>query len=153
MLQHADQCVAAAIPFVFDPGQQLPRFDGAELRNFVGQADWIAVNDYEGKMLSDRTGWDTAEISRRVRGLIVTLGAEGSEVWVDGQKTHVPGVLASAVVDPTGCGDAYRGALLFGLENGWSLQRCAALGNQLGALKIAQRGPQNYTIDLTRIDL
>ena len=153
MLQHADQFVAAAIPFVFDPGQQLPRFDGAELRNFVGQADWIAVNDYEGKMLSDRTGWDTAEISRRVRGLIVTLGAEGSEVWVDGQKTHVPGVLASAVVDPTGCGDAYRGALLFGLENGWSLQRCAGLGNQLGALKIAQRGPQNYTIDLTRIDL
>ena len=153
MLQHADQFVAAAIPFVFDPGQQLPRFDGAELRNFVGQADWIAVNDYEGKMLSDRTGWDTAEISRRVRGLIVTLGAEGSEVWVDGQKTHVPGVLASAVVDPTGCGDAYRGALLFGLENGWSLQRCAALGNQLGALKIAQRGPQNYAIDLTRIDL
>ena len=153
MLQHADQFVAAAIPFVFDPGQQLPRFDGAELRNFVGQADWIAVNDYEGKMLSDRTGWDTTEISRRVRGLIVTLGAEGSEVWVDGQKTHVPGVLASAVVDPTGCGDAYRGALLFGLENGWSLQRCAALGNQLGALKIAQRGPQNYTIDLTRIDL
>ena len=153
MLQHADQFVAAAIPFVFDPGQQLPRFDGAELRNFVGQADWIAVNDYEGKMLSDRTGWDTAEISRRVRGLIVTLGAEGSEVWVDGQKTHLPGVLASAVVDPTGCGDAYRGALLFGLENGWSLQRCAALGNQLGALKIAQRGPQNYAIDLTRIDL
>ncbi len=153
MLQHADQFVASGIPFVFDPGQQLPRFDGAELRNFVGQADWIAVNDYEGKMLSERTGWDTAEISRRVRGLIVTLGAEGSEVWIAGQKTHVPGVLASAVVDPTGCGDAYRGALLFGLENGWSLQRCAALGNRLGALKIAQRGPQNYAIDLTRIDL
>ena len=153
MLQHADQFVAAGIPFVFDPGQQLPRFDGAELRNFVRLADWIAVNDYEGKMLSDRTGWDTAEISRRVRALFVTLGAEGSEVWIDGQKTHVPGVLASAVVDPTGCGDAYRGALLFGLENGWSMQRCAALGNQLGAIKIAQRGPQNYAIDVTRLDL
>ena len=153
MLQHADQFVAAGIPFVFDPGQQLPRLDGAELRNFVRLADWIAVNDYEGKMLSDRTGWDTAEISRRVRALFVTLGAEGSEVWIDGQKTHVPGVLASAVVDPTGCGDAYRGALLFGLENGWSMQRCAALGNQLGAIKIAQRGPQNYAIDVTRLDL
>ncbi|MBC7702437.1 MAG: carbohydrate kinase family protein [Rhodoferax sp.] len=153
MLQHADQFVAAGIPFVFDPGQQLPRFDGAELRNFVRLADWIAVNDYEGKMLSDRTGWDTAEISRRVRALFVTLGAEGSEVWIDGQKTHVPGVLASAVVDPTGCGDAYRGALLFGLENGWSMQRCAALGNQLGAIKIAQRGPQNYAIDVTQLDL
>ncbi len=153
MLQHADQFVAAGIPFVFDPGQQLPRFDGAELRKFVDQADWIAVNDYEGKMLSDRTGWDTAEISRRVRGLIVTIGAAGSDVWIDGQKTHVPGVAASAVVDPTGCGDAYRGALLFGLEKGWSLQRCAVLGNQLGAIKIAQRGPQNYSVDLTQINL
>lgn len=153
MLQHADQFVAAGIPFVFDPGQQLPRFDGAELRNFVAQSDWIAVNDYEGKMLSDRTGWDTAEISRRVRGLIVTIGAAGSEVWIDGQKTLVPGVLASAVVDPTGCGDAYRGALLFGLENGWSLHRCAALGNQLGAMKIAQRGPQNYDVDLKQLEI
>ena len=134
---------------MFDPGQQLPRFDGAELRNFVGQATWVAVNDYEGKMLSDRTGWDNAEISRRVKGLIVTLGAEGSEVWVDGHKTHVPAVTAAAVVDPTGCGDAYRGALLFGLENGWSLERCAALGNHLGSVKIAQRGPQNYQFALS----
>ncbi len=153
MVQHAEQFVAAGIPFVFDPGQQLPRFDGAELRNFVRQADWIAVNDYEGKMLSERTGWDTAEISRRVRGLIVTIGAAGSEVWIDGQKTHVPAVLATAVVDPTGCGDAYRGALLFGLENGWPLERCAALGNRLGAIKIAQRGPQNYALDLTQLGM
>ena len=153
MVQHAEQFVAAGISFVFDPGQQLPRFDGAELRNFVLQADWIAVNDYEGKMLSERTGWDTAEISRRVRGLIVTIGAAGSEVWIDGQKTHVPAVLATAVVDPTGCGDAYRGALLFGLENGWSLERCAALGNRLGAIKIAQRGPQNYALDLSQLGM
>lgn len=145
MVQHAEQFTAAEIPFVFDPGQQLPRFDGAELRHFVEQASWVAVNDYEGKMLSDRTGWDTAEISRHVRGLIVTLGAEGSEVWIDGHKTHVPAVPAKAVVDPTGCGDAYRGALLFGLEQGWSLGRCAALGNHLGSVKIAQRGPQNYS--------
>jgi adenosine kinase len=148
MVQHAEQFAAADIPFVFDPGQQLPRFDGAELRNFVELSTWVTVNDYEGKMLSDRTGWDNAEISRHVQGLIVTLGAEGSEVWVDGQMTHVPAIKASAVVDPTGCGDAYRGGLLYGLENGWSLERCAALGNHLGSVKIAQRGPQNYRFSL-----
>ena len=153
MLQHATQFAAADIPFVFDPGQQLPRFDGAELRNFVEQASWVAVNDYEGKMLSDRTGWDTAEISRHVRGLIVTVGAMGSEVWVDGHRTHVPAIPAAAVVDPTGCGDAYRGALLFGLEQGWPLERCAQLGNHLGSIKIAQRGPQNYSAALADLGL
>ncbi len=104
-------------------------------------------------MLSDRTGWDNAEISRHVRGLIVTIGAAGSEVWIDGQKTHVPAVTAAAVVDPTGCGDAYRGALLFGLEKGWPLERCAALGNHLGSVKIAHRGPQNYALDLAQMGL
>ena len=153
MLQHGVQLAGAGIPFVFDPGQQLPRFDGAELRTFVEQASWVTVNDYEGKMLSDRTGWSCAEISRRVRGLIVTLGGEGSEVWVDAQRTLVPTVKAAALVDPTGCGDAYRGALLFGLEQGWTLARCAALGNRLGALKIAQHGPQNYAVDLKLLDL
>jgi len=147
MLLHAEQFSAARIPFVFDPGQQLPRFDSAELKTFVEQASWVTVNDYEGKMLSDRTGWSSVEISRRVRGLIVTLGAEGSEVWVDGERTLVPAVRAAALVDPTGCGDAFRAALLFGLEQGWPLARCAALGSHLGALKIAQRGPQNYTVD------
>ena len=153
MLQHAEQFKAAGIPFVFDPGQGLPMFDGKELAHFVELATWVAVNDYEGKMLSDRTGWSSAELSRRVQGLTVTLGAEGSEVWVDGEKTGVPPAKASAVVDPTGCGDAYRGALLYGLEQGWSLARCAALGNRIGALKIAQRGPQNYTLDLKEIGL
>ena len=153
MVQHAAQFAHAGIPFVFDPGQQLPRFDGAELRTFVDQASWVAVNDYEGKMLSDRTGWDHAEISRRVRGLFVTTGAEGSEVWVDGRRTAVAPVKAAAVVDPTGCGDAYRGALLYGLENGWTLERCAALGNRLGAMKIAERGPQNYMLERTSLGL
>ncbi len=147
MLQHAEQFNAADIPFVFDPGQGLPMFDGADLARFIDQATWVTVNDYEGKMLSDRTGMTHADISRRVQGLVVTLGAEGCEVWVDGQKTLVPPVKATAVVDPTGCGDAWRGALLFGLEQGWSLAKCAALGNQVGALKIAQRGPQNYNVD------
>ena len=145
MLQHAEQFKAADIPFVFDPGQGLPMFDGAELAHFVQQATWVTVNDYEAKMLSDRTGWSSAELSRKVQGLVVTLGAEGSEVWIDGEKTQVPAVAAVSVVDPTGCGDAFRGALLFGLEQGWTLARCAALGSQLGAQKIATRGGQNYS--------
>ena len=147
MLQHAEQCRAAGIPFVFDPGQGLPMFSGEELAAFVEQADWVTVNDYEGKMLCERTGWSLAELSRKVRGLVVTLGAEGCEVWKKKKKTHVPGVAAAQVVDPTGCGDAWRGALLYGLERGWPLARCAALGNRVGALKIAERGPQNYRLD------
>jgi adenosine kinase len=147
MIQHAEQMHAAQIPFVFDPGQGLPMFDGADLARFISQASWVTVNDYEGKMLCDRTGWTPAQISRQVRGLIITLGAQGCEVWIDGEKTQVPAVTPTQVVDPTGCGDAWRGALLFGLEQGWDLARCAALGNRIGALKIAQRGPQNYRID------
>ena len=146
MLQHAQQFSAAGIPFVFDPGQGLPMFDGVELAAFIDQASWVTVNDYEGKMLCERTGLSNAEISRRVQGLVVTLGAEGCEVWMEGVKTVVPPVKAREIVDPTGCGDAWRGALLYGLEQGWDLPRCAALGNQVGALKIASRGPQNYEL-------
>ena len=146
MVQHAQQFKDAAIPFIFDPGQQLPRFDGAQLKQFIEMATWVAVNDYEGKMLCERTGWSFEEISRRVRGLVVTLGSQGSEVWEDGIKVHVPVVEAAQVVDPTGCGDSFRAALLYGLEKGWPLARCAALGSHLGALKIAQRGPQNYQL-------
>ena len=146
MLQHAEQFKAAGIPFVFDPGQGLPMFGGDELATFIDQATWVTVNDYEGKMLCERTGWSPAEISRRVQGLVITLGGEGCEVWTDGEKTHVPPVSARDVVDPTGCGDAWRGALLHGLEQGWSLVKCAELGNQVGAIKIASRGPQNYSL-------
>jgi adenosine kinase len=121
--------------------------------HFIELATWVTVNDYEGKMLSDRTGLSSAEISRKVQGLVVTLGEQGCEVWVDGIKTVVAPVKATEVVDPTGCGDAFRGALLFGLEKGWSLARCAALGNQLGALKIAQRGGQNYTLNLADLGI
>jgi len=153
MLQHAEQFKAAGIPFVFDPGQGLPMFDGKELAHFVELASWVVVNDYEGKMLSQRTGWSLAEISKRVRGLVVTLAAEGCEVWTQGEREHVPGVKPTAVIEPTGCGDAWRGALLYGLEKDWPLARCAALGNQLGALKIAQRGPQNYTVDRKALGL
>lgn len=147
MLMHSEQFAHADIPFVFDPGQGLPMFDGADLNRFIDQATWVTVNDYEGKMLSDRTGQDSAQISKRVKGLIVTLGAQGCEVWIDGHQTIVPPVKAQAVVDPTGCGDAWRGALLFGLEKGWPLEKCAHLGNQVGSIKIASKGPQNYSLD------
>ena len=151
MLQHAEQFKAAGSPFVFDPGQGLPMFDGQELAHFVELATWVTVNDYEAKMLCERTGLSCAELSLRVEGLLVTLGAQGCEVWVAGEKTIVPPVQAEAVVDPTGCGDAFRGALLFGLEQGWPLARCAALGNRVGALKIASRGGQNYSLDTAHL--
>jgi adenosine kinase len=155
MLQHAEQLAAAGIPFVFDPGQGLPMFDGAELRRFIEQASWVAVNDYEARMLSERTGMTIEQMSRALplRGIVVTLGAQGCEVWVNGEREQVPGVAAEAVVDPTGCGDAFRGALLYGLERGWPLARCAALGNRVGALKIAQAGPQNHRIDRAALGL
>jgi adenosine kinase len=144
---HAAQFSQAKIPFLFDPGQGLPMFDGAALSEFVALADWITVNDYEGKLLCDRTGLSCEQLSRQVQGLIITRGADGCDVWVDGEKTHVPPVQATEVLDPTGCGDAFRGALLFGLERGWPLVRCAALGNRVGAHKIAHNGCQNYTLE------
>lgn len=154
MLQHAAQLAQARIPFIFDPGQGLPMFNGDELRGFISQATWVAVNDYEGRMLCERTGTSLESLSRsHLAGIIVTLGAQGCDVWVQGQRTHVPGITADAVVDPTGCGDAFRAALLYGLERGWSLERCAGLGNRLGAIKIACSGPQNHTIDRAALAL
>jgi len=147
MLEHSAQFKAAGIPFVFDPGQGLPMFNGQELLALVEQATWIAVNDYEAKMLCDRTGLDLAGLSMKVQGLVVTLGEQGCQVWEQGQMTLVAPVKAKEVVDPTGCGDAWRGALLFGLEKGWPLAKCAALGNRVGALKVAAKGPQNYVLD------
>jgi adenosine kinase len=147
MWQHARQFKAAGISFIFDPGQQLPVFNGEEHKQLIDMADYVAVNDYEGAMLSERTGWSLAEISAKVKGLVVTLGEQGCDVWVNGEKTHVAPVKAAAVVDPTGCGDAFRAALLYGIERGWDLVRCCTLGNKIGAIKIAHRGGQNYTLD------
>ena len=152
MLQHAAQLHAAGIPFVFDPGQGLPMFNGQELLTFVEQASWVAVNDYEAQMLCERTGLDLSALSHKVQGLVVTLGAQGCQVWQQGQAVQVPLVAPKAVVDPTGCGDAWRGALLFGLLQGWDLPRCAALGNRMGALKVAAQGPQNYQLDFSPLD-
>jgi len=153
MLEHASQLAAAKIPFIFDPGQGLPMFDGAELRAFVDRASWVAVNDYEAQMLVERTGRSIEQMSRsHLRGIVVTLGAHGCELWQQGERTAVPGVAAREVVDPTGCGDAFRAALLYGLERGRSLVDCARLGNRLGALKIASRGGQNHVLDRTLAD-
>ncbi|WP_382328285.1 carbohydrate kinase family protein [Hydrogenophaga sp. UC242_50] len=147
MLTHARQLHEAGVPFVFDPGQGLPMFNGEELRQFIGLASWVTLNDYEAQMLCDRTGLTLDAIAAQVRGLIVTLGAEGCDVWDGGAaKVRVAGLPAATVVDPTGCGDAFRAALLHGLEQGWPLQRCAELGNRMGAVKIASRGGQNYTL-------
>jgi len=146
MLVHAKQLHDAGIPFVFDPGQGLPMFNGEELRHFIELASWVAVNDYEAKMLTDRTGLSLEGIAEKVRGLVVTLGEQGCEVWADGKKTLVPGVKATEVLDPTGCGDAFRAALLHGIEQGWPMQQCVELGNRMGALKIASRGGQNYSL-------
>ncbi len=148
MTQHAEQFHAAGIPFVFDPGQGLPMFNGEELLRFVELADWAALNDYEARMLSDRTGLSYEALSQRLRGLVITLADQGCEIWQGGQRTHVAGVAAREVLDPTGCGDAFRAALLFGLERGWSLVQCAELGNRMGAEKIACRGGQNYRFTL-----
>jgi adenosine kinase len=154
MLRHAEQLSEAGIPFVFDPGQGLPMFDGKELLSLVERASWIAVNDYEAQMLCERTGKTLESISRsHLKGIVVTLAAKGCELWQNGERSVVPGVPASAVVDPTGCGDAFRSAMLFGLERGWTLARCAELGNRLGALKIASRGGQNHVLDRTFADV
>jgi adenosine kinase len=154
MLAHAAQLSSAGIPFVFDPGQGLPMFDGAELQRFVEQATWVALNDYEARMLCDRTGQSLETLSRsHLRGVIVTLGAQGCDLWQQGVRSHVPGVAATRLLDPTGCGDAFRGALLFGIERGWSLERCVELGNRVGAIKIASLGGQNHRLDRVALGL
>ncbi len=145
---HAEQLHASGVPFVFDPGQGLPMFDGAELRQLVEWADWAALNDYEARLLCDRTGLSLADLSQRLRALVVTLGEHGCDVFQDGQCTRVAGERASAIVDPTGCGDAFRAALLYGLAHGWGVVQAARLGNRMGAAKIATQGGQNYRFSL-----
>jgi adenosine kinase len=154
MLAHAAQLASAGIPFVFDPGQGLPMFDGPELKAFIAQATWIALNDYEARMLCDRTGETLESLSRsHLRGVIVTLGAQGCDLWEQGARSHVPGVAAARILDPTGCGDAFRAALLYGIEAGWTMRRCVELGNRVGAAKIAHLGGQNHRLDRTTLNL
>ena len=149
MLSHARQLADAEIPFVFDPGQGLPMFDGDELRRFTAQASWVAVNDYEAAMLCERMGTTVAALSQQanLRGVIVTLGANGCEVWQAGVRSHVPGVVAEAVLDPTGCGDAFRAGLIFGIEKGYDWLTIGRMGNLMGALKVEHPGTQNQRFD------
>jgi adenosine kinase len=153
MLQHAAQLAQAKIPFIFDPGQGLPMFDGADLRDFVAKASWVAVNDYEGQMLCERTGETLESLSRsHLEGIVVTLGAEGCDLWQQGRCQRVPGIRVDDGVDPTGCGDAFRAPLLYGIEQGWPLERSVALGNRIGATKVAYRGGQNHPVDLAALE-
>ena len=152
MLQHARECAELGVPFVFDPGQGLPMFSADELKEFVRQADFVAVNDYEGKMLEEKTGATLESLAKQVKALVVTLGARGSLVLTDGQRHEVPCVEAEQVVDPTGCGDAYRAGLLHGIAAGWDWPTAARLGAVMGAIKIAHRGGQNHKPSRDEID-
>ena len=151
MQQHAREFAAARVPFVFDPGQGLPMFNGDELMEFIGLADYVAVNDYEAKLLADRTGRTIGDLAKLVKGLVVTMGAEGSQIHADGQRIDVPCVKAAKVVDPTGCGDAYRAGLLFGIVNELDWDETGRLASIMGSVKIGHRGAQNHR--LTRIEI
>jgi adenosine kinase len=144
MLQHARELVAAGIPFIFDPGQGLPMFSGEEVLAFLKDATYLAVNDYEGKMVEEKTGRSLADLASLVRAVIVTRGAEGSTIFADGKRHDIPTVTASKVVDPTGCGDAYRAGLLYGIGQGWDWEKTGRLASLMGSLKIASRGGQNH---------
>jgi adenosine kinase len=151
MWEHCHQLAAAGIPFVFDPGQGLPMFNGPELLELVDIASYLAVNDYEGEMLSQRTGLSLAKVAERVKAFIVTKGAEGADIYFDGKCIAIPPVPAAKVVDPTGCGDAFRGGLLFGLENGMDWETTGRLASLMGSIKITHQGPQNHQISKDEI--
>ena len=144
MLRHAREFSEAGIAFIFDPGQGLPMFDGEELAAFIDQATYVTVNDYEAQLLQERTGRTLDELARRVEALIVTRGAQGSYIYTQARQLEVPSVRPQAVVDPTGCGDAYRAGLLYGIANGMDWRTTGQLASLAGALKIAHRGGQNH---------
>jgi adenosine kinase len=144
MIQHAAQFAAAGIPFIFDPGQGLPLFGAEELRAFIDQATWMAVNDYEWQVVRERTGWSLQEVTKHVRALIVTRGAEGSVIYTEGRELRVPTAKPESLVDPTGCGDAYRAGLIHGLLHGLDWETTGRIASLLGAIKIESRGTQNH---------
>ena len=147
MRTHVEQFANAKIPFVFDPGQGLPLFSGPELVEMIDAATYVAVNDYEGRMLAERTGLNVDAIAERVDALIVTQGGEGSRIHADGRAVQLPAVKPVSVTDPTGCGDAYRAGLLYGIVHGWDWERTGRLAATLGSLKIASRGAQNHVVN------
>jgi len=144
MIQHSEQFAEAGIPFIFDPGQGLPLFDGASLRRMIELATYVAVNDYEAALVSNKTGWSIEEIASRVDALIVTRGEHGAQIHHAGGIEEIPAVKAKQVLDPTGCGDAFRGGLLHGIEKGLGWATTGRLASLMGALKIEHQGPQNY---------
>ena len=146
MRSHLAQFAKARIPVIFDPGQGLPLFSGEELIEMIDAADFVAVNDYEGRLLCERTGLSIEAIAGRVDALIVTRGGEGSQIHADGTVLDIPAVKPTALVDPTGCGDAYRAGLLYGIASGWDWLRTGRLASLLGSLKIASRGGQNHPL-------
>jgi adenosine kinase len=151
MLKHAADCFAQGVPFMFDPGQQLPRFTCAQLIDLIEKASYVAANDYEIEMLMERTGLTLVDIASRLTALIVTRGEQGSEIYTDGKRIDIPAVQADAVLDPTGCGDAYRAGLLFGIVNALTWETTGRLASLMGAIKIAHQGAQNHQPTLAQI--
>lgn len=144
MLQHAEQFAAAGIPFLFDPGQGMTQFDGAELASFIGKAAWVAANDYEASLLCERTGMTLEKIASQVKALIVTRGAEGSRIYVQDRCHEIPAARPVRVSDPTGCGDAYRAGLIFGLQRGLDWPVIGRIASLMGAMKVEHHGTQNH---------
>lgn len=144
MIEHAAQFASAGIPFIFDPGQGMPMFDGDDLKHFIDQATWVTVNDYESELMQDRTGMSAAEIAAGVEALIVTRGGEGSTIFCAGSQIEIPSAAVDAVVDPTGCGDAYRAGLLYGLMNDLDWETTGRIASLCGAIKIENAGTQNH---------
>jgi len=152
MIEHAAEFAAAGIPFLFDPGQGLPMFGADELKTFIGQARWVAVNDYEWGMLQQKTGWTEADLMRKVDALIVTRAAAGSVIYAQGRTLEIPCAAARTVVDPTGCGDAYRAGLIHGLLHDLPWETTGRIASLMGAIKIESRGPQNHRFTKAEFD-
>jgi len=145
MIEHARQFAEAGIPFVFDPGQGLPMFNGQELKSFLDQATYLSVNDYESRLMQEKTGLSLAQIGERVEAMIVTKGGEGSEIHCQGKVHQIPAARPRKLTDPTGCGDAYRSGLLAGLARGMDWETTGRLASMMGALKIEKHGTQNHS--------
>jgi adenosine kinase len=152
MIEHAAQFAAAKIPFIFDPGQQLPVFNADELKTFLSQARIVTLNDYEWGLFQQKTGLTAADIAAQVEALVVTEGPKGSVVYTRGRTIRIPCVKPEKVVDPTGCGDAYRAGLIHGLMRGLDWETIGRTASLMGALKIESRGPQNYSFTRAEFD-
>ena len=148
MVQHARQFHAADIPFIFDPGQGMPMFNGEELLEFVELADWVTLNDYEAKLMEERTGLNPEQLAAKVRALIITKGGDGSLIYTRGGIVEIPSAQPKAVVDPTGCGDAYRAGLLYGLTEAMDWETTGRIASLLGAIKVETPGTQNHGFTL-----